>query len=344
MRKLLKYAFMAMAVAGSLSAGAQNARPTVKAELSADSVAIGDQITLSVEVTKDIVQRIDFPTFENGMMSERIEVLHEQGPDTLSRDGRVVKLLKRYLLTTFDEGIYPLGRFPVLYADKNIIDTLYSADSLVFQVGTFAIDSTSALRDIKMPRKVPVKFGEFSLYLLWALLGLAAAVALVWVVWRKWRRKPVFGHAKPQDPPHVVAIRELEALHHQKVWQNNKHKLYYTRLTDIIREYIDGRYGVGAMEMTSDKILESLREYGLSQKSFEDLSRLLSTADLVKFAKHIPDVEENENAYTDAYYFVEETKPLDENPTATEGPAAEKHEDNAPEPDGQEQKGGENHE
>ena len=318
---------MVVATAAAVcGAAAQSVPPTVRAELSADSVAIGDQITISVEVTKDIVQRIDFPIFEEGRMSERIEVLSEQGPDTLSRDGRVVKLLKRYLITTFDEGRYSLGRFPIIYADKNIIDTLYSADSLVFEVGTFAIDSTSALHDIKMPRRVPVKFGEFSLYLLWGLLALAAVVAAVWVVWRKLRRKPVFGHGKPQEPPHVVAIRELETLHNQKIWQNNKHKLYYTRLTDIIREYIGGRYGVGAMEMTSDEILSAMQECALPDKSFGDLRRLLATADLVKFAKHIPGVEENEGAYNDAYYFVEDTKPVAENPTAAEGPVAEERE------------------
>ena len=112
----------------------------------------------------------------------------------------------------------------------------------------------------------------------------------------------------PPQPPHVVAIKALEALHNQKLWQNNRHKQYYSGLTDILRTYIAARWGVGAMEMTSDEIIEAMRSEELPDKARMDLTAILRDADLVKFAKATPDGEQNEADYLKAFYFVEETK------------------------------------
>ena len=109
-----------------------------------------------------------------------------------------------------------------------------------------------------------------------------------------------------------MAIAALEQLHDQKLWQNNRHKLYYSALSDILRTYLAGAFGVGAMEMTTDEIVEAIRDIDLPQKSAMDLVAVLRDADLVKFAKAMPEADENEAAYNKAYYFVEETKPVEE--------------------------------
>jgi hypothetical protein len=100
------------------------------------------------------------------------------------------------------------------------------------------------------------------------------------------------------------------------LWQNGRHKEYYTRLTDILREYLDGRYNVSAMEMTSDEIIKSIASLELDSKQMELICELLQTADFVKFAQQAADAEQNEKFYTGVYYFVENTKqinPDDEN-------------------------------
>ena len=106
----------------------------------------------------------------------------------------------------------------------------------------------------------------------------------------------------------MTAIKELEKLHTQKLWQCGKSKQYYTGLTEILREYLVGRYHFQAMEMTSAEILACIRELAVEERSAARLKRLLEVADFVKFAKLEPDPEQNEDAYQDAYYFVEETK------------------------------------
>ena len=300
--------------------------PKVAARLSADSLMIGDQFLLDVEVEKDLVQVVDFPTFMKedgsiGKIGDRVEVLAEFPIDTLRRDGRTVTIRKRYLLTAFEAGYYNMGVFPALFLDKNVVDTLYTTDSLRFFMDTFPIDTLSmTIHDIKEPLPAPVLPEEWLGFALLFFFGGQLLAAIIYILYRKLRKKNS-GERKPRrptEPPHVTAIRELEKLQSEKLWQNQRHKLYYTRLTDIVREYIEGRYGVNAMEMTSDEIIQAMTEINVPARSYEQIQRLLSTADYVKFAKYVPDVEDNEMSWSDAYYFVEETKFMAADPAAVE--------------------------
>ncbi len=298
-----------------ITASAQNV-PTVTASFDRDSMLIGDQFTLEVRVEKDMMQVVDFPVLAGTKIGEKIEVLGEFPEDTVVQDGRRQTLLKRYLLTIFDEGEYSLGRFPVLYLDKNLVDTLQSRDSLRIRVVTFNIDlEKDKPLDIKSPRGIPLKFGEIGGWFALAVGLLAAIVLGIWLI-VKYRKHIPFFAPKPPVPPHIVAIRQLEALKNQKLPQNNKHKQYYSGITDILREYIKGRFGISAMEMTTDEILaavEKPKKEGLvDDRHYADLNDILKTADLVKFAKLVPGDEESEAAYYGAYYFVEETKKADE--------------------------------
>ncbi len=314
------------------TAVAQSERPHISARITPDSIMIGDRFTLEIEVERDKVQVVEFPHFgaigtpDQKTGEQSIECIEDLPADTLATEGRRLRLRKRYTMAAFDEGNYSLGRAQVLYADKNIVDTLYSDDSLRLVVGTFQIDSTShAIFDIKPQRKMPLRFGEFSGYLLWGLLALVLIALGVWgfVVWlHKHGRKfaDIFKPAPPL-PPHIVAITALEKLHNEKLWQSNRHKQYYSGLSDILRTYIAGRYGIGAMEMTTDEIVDALKDIELPQKSAMDLVAVLRDSDLVKFAKAMPEADENESAYNKAYYFVEETKPVEEQPAAEDTPA-----------------------
>ena len=320
----MKRLFLALAPLLTWGAAAGQEIPKVTAHIEPDSILIGDRFDLVIDVEKDLVQVVEFPEFEN--RDGQIEFVESLPVDTLERDGRHLKLRKRYRLAAFDEGRYNLGTASVLYADKNILDTLSTRDSLYLEVTTFQIDSTSqSIYDLKGQRTLPFRLAEIRTYLLWgaaALLLLAAALYAL-VRWRRGRGKRLGDLLRPAPPlpPHVAAIRALEALHNQKLWQNNRHKQYYSGLTDILRTYIAARWGIGAMEMTSDEIIAAMRPVELPDKARMDLTAILRDGDLVKFAKATPPAEENEADYLKAYYFVEETKLVEEN-TPTEGPDA----------------------
>ena len=302
------------AVFGAVAGNAEAQTPTVEARVVPDSIGIGDVFTLEIEVERDQVQVTEFPLFDS---DQRIEVVESLPVDTLRQEGRRLRLRKRYRLQAFSEGRFNLGRPGVLYADKNIVDTLYVSDSLRLDVGTFEIDTTrQTIYDLKPQRTLPFRAEEITGYLsagALVLLHLAALFfALRYLLSKRGKHLSDLFKPAPPAPPHVEAIRALEALHNQKLWQNNRHKLYYSGLTDILRRYLADRYGICAMEMTSDEIVEAVRPLDLPQKSMMELQALLREADLVKFAKAMPEAPRNEEAYQWAYYFVEETKPVEE--------------------------------
>lgn len=295
--------------------------PKVDARIIPDSIMIGDRFEYIIDVERDLVQVVEFPTFEQ--TGDGIELVSSEPIDTLEQDGRRLKLRKRFVLTTFDEGNYSMGVARVLYADKNIIDTLSSRDSMFLHVATFEIDSTSqSIYDIKPQMGMPFKFVEMKGYLMWGVILILVLLLILYVVKRILNHYgksigDIFKPAPPQ-PPHVIAIEALESLHNQKLWQNSKYKQYYSSLTDILRMYIVGRYGVGAMEMTADEILNAMKGIEISNKSFMDLTSILQDSNLVKFAKAEPNAEQNESYYLKAYYFVEETKLVEEEELSTE--------------------------
>ncbi len=314
MKRLSSIAWLAALVLAAAPLRAQE-RPVVTAHIDPDSIMIGDRFDYVIDVEKDLVQEVDFPVFEP--RDGKLELVESFPVDTLLRDGRHLKLRKRYRLAAFDEGKYNLGVAQVLYADKNILDTLYGRDSLRLQVATFQIDSTSqSIYDLKAQKTLPFRLCEIKDYITWGLFILLLLAAGAWGLHR-WlaKRGKGFGDLfkpAPPLPPHVAAIQALETLHNQKLWQNNRHKQYYSGLTDILRTYIAGRWGIGAMEMTSDEIIEAMRGQELPDKARMDLTSILRDGDLVKFAKAMPDAEQNEADYLKAYYFVEETKLVEE--------------------------------
>ena len=315
-------AFLTAAAAALLAAATASAQtPTVEARIVPDSIGIGDTFTLEIDVERDQVQVTEFPLYEN---DDKLEVVQSLPVDTLSREGRRLRLRKRYVMQAFSEGRYNLGRPGVLYADKNIVDTLYTSDSLRLDVGTFQIDTAKqTIYDLKPQRTLPLRAEEITGYLfggLFLLLNLAALLfALRYHLSKRGKHLSDLFKPAPPAPPHVEAIRALEGLHNQKLWQNNKHKAYYSGLTDILRRYLAGRYGIGALEMTSDEIIAAMQPVELPDKARMDLTAILRVADLVKFAKAAPEAEENEACYLKAYYFVEETKLVEED-APTEGP------------------------
>ena len=289
--------------------------PRVSGSFEPDSIGIGDRFTYSIVVEKDLVQTVIFPNFA-AASGQEFALIEDPAVDTLERDGRRLKIRKSYLLAAFQEGWHHI-RPQVMYADKNIIDTIYAPDTLELMVNTFQIDSTShGLFDIKPQKTLPFKLGEITGYIAWSVVGLLLLLALLYAA------KRILAHygksfgtifkPAPPLPPHEEAFAALERLRVLNLCADGKHKLYYSTLTDILRTYIVRRFDVGAMEMTSDEIIESMRGVELQQKQSMDLAMILREADLVKFAKAMPESSEAEAAMRAAWEFVDATKPVEE--------------------------------
>ena len=181
----MKRLFAIALLFAGLAARAQET-PTVTARVEPDSIMIGDRFDYVIDVEKDLVQVVEFPVFDP--RDGKIELVENCPVDTLERDGRRLKLRKRYRLAAFDEGKYNLGAAQVLYADKNILDTLRSTDSVYLEVATFQIDSTSqSIYDLKAQKNLPFRFREVSGYVKWGvfflLLLLAAGAIMIVTLW-----------------------------------------------------------------------------------------------------------------------------------------------------------------
>ena len=173
------------------------------------------------------------------------------------------------------------------------------------------MDLKKGFADIKKPYGAPVTFKEIAPWILGILLLLSVIFLVVYALNRRKKNIPIFSlPSKPKLPPHVIALGELNKLKEEQLWQHDKVKDYYTRLTDIIRVYLEERFEVPAMEQTTHEILSEFKgkESQVSGKLYSGLQRTLEVSDLVKFAKYTPLADENHFVLVHAFTLVEETK------------------------------------
>ncbi len=274
--------------------------------LSRDSILVGEQVVWSTVMEMPQEQEIMFAPYAGVVESEKapVDVVHDIVVDTVAMKNGVKELKTRILLTSFDSGYYKL---PLMVALTPQGDTIY-LDSPFLDVTNTQIDTANfVMHPLKGQARYPVTFKEI---VPWVALGLVV-ILLGYLLYRyiKYRRenRDFFGKPIVQDPPHIVALRELDKIRGEKLWQNGKEKLYYTGITDTLREYIEARFGINAMEQTSSEMMAELKEKEIEERSYRELDELLKTADLVKFAKYIPQINENEEAIPVAVRFVNST-------------------------------------
>ncbi len=280
--------------------------------LSRDSILIGDQIRWSTVLSiaeKDSVYVMPYSQLlQSDTTGAKVEVVADFKIDTLSIRKGIKELEAKMLLTSFDSGYYKLPMPLVVINPHNAAPDTLSFEMPFLAVNTIQVDTTDFVpMDIKGQINYPITFKEV---IPWVLLGIGV-ILLAYLLYRyiKYRRenRDFFGRPIVQDPPHIVALRELDKIHSQKLWQSGKEKQFYTGVTDTLREYIEGRYGVSAMEKTSSEIMESLADVEIEEKPRRELDELFRVADLVKFAKYVPSVGENEEVIPVAVRFVNST-------------------------------------
>jgi hypothetical protein len=148
----------------------------------------------------------------------------------------------------------------------------------------------------------------------WLLIVITVLVVGLYYFLRKRGVDLLHVKQRPEEPPHIVAFRELERIRIEKIWHNGKVKEYYTQITDTIRKYIGKRFGVYAMEMTTEElmiVLEKLADLNVHNTAI--IRQVLELADLVKFARAEPLTNEHDRTLKNAYEFVENTLEVEEN-------------------------------
>ena len=293
---------------GFTTASAQRIKAT--ARLDSTNILLGDQVKLFLEINHPKNVEVQFPHVPD-TIAGYVEVLQHSEIDTFETDNdEYQKQIQSYLITSFDSGSY---RIPPYWFKINMngrVDSIPS-NGVTLNVHTMAIDTTHGPVDIKMPYAAPLTLKEVTPYILGIILIGAILFFILYSIKRRKKNKPVFAKPKkPKEPAHIIALRELDRIKNEKIWQKGKTKEYYSEVTETLREYIEDRFNIPAMEQTSDETLESFRNKRdlVKKQSLEKLSQILTLADLVKFAKYKPLPDDDNMTLVNAYFFVNETK------------------------------------
>ena len=279
--------------------------PANISRLSKDTILIGDQVTWSIDVEKNAIGDNDALLVQDAE-GKKYPVGGVEYIKGIVIDTADMKIKASAVITSFDSGSYNLPAFPVLIrrADGRI-DTLEKHGPRL-EVTTIPIDTASFKPfDIKGQMKYPVTFDDVYPWIL-AVLAVAAIAFLIWFLVRRFSGKGSGDMSVSKEPPHIIALMRLENIRKRKLWQEGKEKLYYTEITDALRAYVEGRFGLQAMESTTKEIMDGLKGRVTSEQ-FDEIEDLFTRADLVKFAKYKASAEENENALPAAVRFVNST-------------------------------------
>ena len=280
----------------------------VSATLDSTTLFIGDQTDLHLRAIGEVGEQVSMPVLDKELIPG-VEIVDRTIVDTLSlKDGRVQ--YDQYLtVTSFEDSLFYIAPLPFVSGD----DTVWSDGLTLNVVQPFEMDTTDmAITDIKGVYKAPVWWwGIFRWVLLAVLLagvGVAGYYLITYLQSRKREEEGKVVMSEPLRPADEVALEKLDAIKEKKIWQQGQVKEYYTQLTDVVREYIARRFEVSSVEQTSDETLRDIRPLLSERKDlYDQLRKMLTLADLVKFAKWSTTPDENELSLRNAYTFVQET-------------------------------------
>ncbi len=288
-----------------LSLNVSYSQVRVFAELDSTQMLIGDrvQVHLTIQHPASVnVRNVDLGKLEK---DEHIEIFNNGRLDTLQSDNQF--LLKQDItFTILDSGTFIVPPIAVNF-DQNGTNTTKLTNDLLMNVFTPSIDSL-ALAPIRPIITESINFWDVLPWILGVLLLLGIIGGIVY--WAN-KQKGIVAPPPPirKVPAHEIAYAKLNALKAKELWQKGEIKAYQSELTYIIREYLEGRYKIQALESTTAEIQQQLVPLDFDQNLKGDLTNMLQVADMVKFAKAEPGADFHAKVLEQADTFVERTKP-----------------------------------
>lgn len=302
----MKHCFLTIALLLGLAGAAMAQSLEATAKVQDDHVTVGKPFTLDLMLKAPYGTVVEWNPFITDTLSAQIDILKRGDLQrTADADSNII-VQQQLTLMTFDTGYIQVPSINLTPLTSNLIPLtspiqLYST--------TISVDTTQAFRPLMPPIEHPVSMKEVFPWLLGLLILIIIGLAVWYYV--KHRKSKVDENGEPVKgpvvPPYDKAIGDLESLKQQKLWQAGKLKEYYSSLTDIAREYIEGQFKVNAVEMTTDDILREVRDLRFDEALYGKLKDTMELADLVKFAKYSASALESDNAMSDMTDFVNDS-------------------------------------
>ena len=301
-RTILRIALVAFLAAATPQLRAQEV--TASARVDSSAITIGVWLRVTLELRSRGTVTVLRPEFTDSLRG--LEVVGRETPPVTQENGETIARTV-LTVTAFDSGRYEFPAVRVPYTVGSDTTPRYaSTGPIAIVVHGVVVDTAQAIKDIKPPLSLPLTFLEVLPYLVGALL-VAALVWLFFYIRKKRRRGESILPAAPPRPAHEIAFEEIAALESESLWQRGMVKEFHSRVTGIVRQYIEDRFQVRALEQTSDEVLSADAIRALAPEATDHLRAMLLRADLVKFAKHQPMRDEHEASLASAKLFVERT-------------------------------------
>mgnify|MGYP001402767599 CR=1 FL=1 len=310
---LLHFPVLASKTQSSSADGSFIARLELKGE---GPFYVGDSISVALVV--EGISGVEYSLPEIG--SEHLGGLELVGQDRVVKDD--VKGGWRHTITYrligWSVGEHRISGLAIDYQDRNGKKGSVDLEELPIKITSLLPSNLSeaeilaeGLKELKKPVGLPPRY-EYTWFAIGGLVLLGTVYLLLKYLKDNYRSKANNG-SEPNlvklEPAHLIALRRLESLKQQQLLAEGEFKLYYDQLSEIAREYMENRFQIRALEMTTEEFLDNLRRADfLNVASKKELAEFLQYSDLVKFAKHQPVREEGERAWEIIYGLIEQTK------------------------------------
>lgn len=253
---------------------------------------------------------------------EKLDVKHRASLVTTKLRGGKAESLS-FQLVAWEPGKYVFKRHPIPYKDPSgKPGTAYLPGRTLTVSSMLPKDKTASellkldVKGIKGPVGLPPR-----LDILWWSLGAIALIALGWLLYSLLHKRLAkdtgpAGDSIPAEPAHIIALRRLDVIRDAGYLASGDFKTYYSELSECAREYLENRFQIRALEMTTEEFLNYVSTNRCLQPEYEKiLKEFMKFTDLVKFAKHLPLMEEAEQSLEIVRHFVETTKAEETVPT-----------------------------
>lgn len=285
----------------------QQSSISVESKIDKSTITIGDLVTYTVIVTRDPEIQVEMPGLAANLGA--FEIRDYEVYDSEEVDGKIVERTE-YLISTFDVGEFEIPPLVIHYTLPG--DTTKKAlqtEKLTILVESLNPSEAGDIRDIKFPLNLPRDYRKFILWGALALVILILALLAVYI-WRRKRAGKVLlpKMVEPPRPAHEIALKELNALKESFLLTEGRVKEFYVQVSEIIRRYIEGRYFIIALEMTTFELIENLKAAEIEDETVQLIQQFLEICDLVKFAKYKPTEEESSSTLNKAYEIVQRTQ------------------------------------
>lgn len=284
---------------------------SIKVSVDSSQITMGYQTALKFEIVDDMSKPAEL-LMDKGNFPAEVEAVDWVYGDTTDLGNGIVEMKRALIIQSFDSGVYTIPPFLLVSGP----DTLRS-DALTLKVNPVDVSQMTDINPIGPVMSFETKWYDYLPDWLTDYWGWILAVVLVivggvcaYLILTKKVEVPFVPRRMPV-PPYQLAMQRLVELKDANLWQSGNEREYYTRLIDILRDYLQGRFGINAMEMTSQQITRTLNENETTRLPNRRMKQILEIADFVKFAKVRPLPDDNLRAYNEAVSFVEDTRPVE---------------------------------